>query len=158
MLKTNAIEVIILFITSLLLAWIAYDDFKFRTIRAMILPIIFGLLLWHRVLEESFSLLLTSLLFNLFYITFLGLSVVGYLFLRYKVSWSRLSSYIGIGDLFFIISICVWFDGESFIAFTIVSLLVALLGSRVWKQEIIPLAGYQSICFFCFYLLTALPV
>ncbi len=156
--KISLVEFLMMVITSLLLGWVAYDDFRHRTIRVILLPIIFILLAAHRLIDELPIFLVISFFLNIAYIALVALLMIGYLFLRYKIQWLDISSFIGLGDLLFVVSVSVWFDIEMFILFTTGSLMVALLGSFIQKdsRNTVPVAGYQSLCFMVFYIFTTM--
>jgi len=139
-----------------MLCWIAFDDFKSRSIRVLTLLILFITLVVSKIdFDHPLELIFNSVV-NFSYLLLLTLLVYTYLKVKYKIRITDLENFIGLGDAFFLACISVWFEWNVFIVFCTVSFLVSLILHFVFggqrKTSTIPLAGYQSLCFLLFYM------
>jgi hypothetical protein len=147
----------IVVITCLLLA-IAIEDFRFRAVHWFLFPAIFLLLSALSYHQHILSFSLKNAAVNCFFIgTQLLLTTLYFSFRKRKVV-NLFESYIGLGDIAFLISISGAFPTPDFILFYISSLLLTLLifaGFIIYKKNTvfqIPLAGTQSLIFLTLFL------
>lgn len=138
-------------IICIVLAGIAYQDFKHRAIHWLWLPLLlFGLTsfaLLSTPLQEVFSNALRNLLFV--GIQWLGLTL--WFSMRNGRFVNIIDEYIGLGDVLFFVAIAVGFSQFNFVLFFIGALLFSLIAfgamrmiNRKGKPEI-PLAGLMAI-------------
>jgi hypothetical protein len=137
----------------LVLLTITYDDFKHRSVRLMLFPVLAALLFFARIRQQPRLQILWDCSMNLVYIFFLSGVCYLYLKIRYKkVLWSH---FVGMGDILFILCLAIWFEPVYFIVFNSITFFAAMLFhvvlsrySEAYKKfETVPLAGYQSFCF-----------
>lgn len=147
-------DIILKFSLVILLALIAYEDIRSRQIRLVLLILSFITLLGYLSTQFSADMLLQRSFFNLVYIMFLCLCIILYISFKHRRPNFNLNRYLGTGDILFWIILVPYFDLILFALFFVISLLVSLFLHMVFtkKNELIPLAGYQSICFI-FYLI-----
>lgn len=140
-------------LTLLVLFFIIFDDLKSRSVRVVFFPLLAILLYVTRSFEERPVEILYDLAINLLYLSFLCVTCLLYLRIRYgKILFFQ---YLGIGDIFFLLCVAIWFDPVYFILFNTASFLVSALlhlvisriSSAYKRINTIPLAGYQSFCF-----------
>jgi hypothetical protein len=134
----------------LILAFIAYQDFKFRAVTWFLFP-----LLAIVIIIENYFLLPLSLLFYPFLINFLffGIQLVLitiYLSLKKKTLIKVWENYLGLGDILFFIILCLFFSPINFILFYLISLVFTILAVFIINRRskvitLIPLAGIQSL-------------
>jgi len=131
----------------LILLFIAFQDFKTRSVSWVLFPIAYVLGLINSSLDLSYRELGTYLVINTGIILILILILLLYLVIRYGRPGLKLGNFLGSGDVlfFFIISTC--FSPINFILFCFVSFLLALIISVLFisKKTTIALAGWQAI-------------
>lgn len=93
----------------------------------------------------------------LLYLVVQGGIVMG--FLKLKTGTGSLKGKLGLGDLFFWISILPLFSFFNFVLFHLISMMVALVGHTLWNRiqakVRIPLAGWQAACLLADFMLEA---
>lgn len=138
---------------------ISYEDFSYRAIRIIFFPLLCGALIVKKLVTGSWTIFFTELTFNLIYLSVLFFLSFMYLRLKYKAQLAHALSYIGMGDILFLLSLACWFEPISFFVFVVGSLIFSLIFhfiflycSKSYQQKLtVPLAGFQSICFVVFY-------
>lgn len=129
--------------TVIILIIIARQDFKYRTVEIWTFPALFFLLFSLNIQRIQFSLILKYLTINVLYTSIvLSLSFLLLLIRRKRINIFQL---IGLGDLLFIICVCIYFCPLFyFLLFVISNLTILIFHNLICSKETIPLAGYQS--------------
>ncbi len=137
----------------LLMAWIAIEDFKFRMINWISIPLICLLLLIKSVsvigFNESLKIILSNSLFVIIQLALLTL----YFFIRNKKLEWIVDRYIGLGDVLFLLAITPAFSLLNYLLFVVVSIfLIIILYTSFYllKRAVdpqIPLAGLLAVFF-----------
>lgn len=137
---------------------ISLEDFKYRTVRLLLFPLLLVLLI-----TSMKEISLSNVLLNIAYLLFLTGIGATYLFIKYK-TWVLLTNSIGVGDVLFLLVLSCWFSPVDYILFNSISFTVALVlhfilnrvsaSYRVYNS--IPLAGVQSICFLIVFIFSGL--
>lgn len=136
------------------LAFIIYEDFKYRAIHWWWLVFITLLGIY------GMQISLKSVCYNILFIISQILIINTYFSIKHKEIINITNTYLGLGDILFFISIAFYFMPVDYIHFHIYALVFTLLISSIsiytqplnGKLKTIPLAGYMSI-FFCLYLI-----
>jgi hypothetical protein len=126
------------------------QDIKHRQISWWLIPVLAFIILLKALTIIAFKELLYFFIVNFaFFLTQLLLLTV-YFSLKNKRYVNIINSYLGIGDILFIIVICMFFSPVNFIFFYIGSLMITLIGILIYKiikkrkEEEIPLAGAMA--------------
>ena len=137
--------------TILILIIVAYQDFNERKIHWILIPACFFLLYWNAIksvgLIEAFKFTFQNFLFFSLQI----ILVSTYFFLKYKKSLNIINTFLGIGDVLFLLAICPGFAPVNFIIFYLITLILGLTGFLIYRKVIavtsseIPLAGIIAI-------------
>lgn len=141
----------------LLLAVIVYQDFRYRAISWVTLPLLFAAFATNTVLKTDFSSFLQSFLFNSGFIVFQLFAVTAYFSLKNRAITNITSKYIGWGDILFFVVTAAVFSPVNFIVFYLVSLIITLASALIYrlvKQTStfeIPLAGAMALVLILFY-------
>lgn len=139
---------IIIFLFLLILI---YQDFKFRAISWIILPVISVLAALNGFHAGHSSYFLTNTLINLSIILIEFLLITLYFSLKAHSFVIIINKQIGLGDVLFYIPLGMMFTPVNFIVFNICSTLLTLIGFLVFKgffnseKSKIPLVGALSI-------------
>ncbi len=129
---------------SLVLGLIAYQDFKFRAISWPLLLLLLLLLLLTKGFQPETGI---NLLFVAAQLVFLTL----YISLKNKRFTNIIDTYLGLGDILFLVVVCAAFSTYEFVIFYIAGLLFSLLAFIIYRllnrsaSKEIPLAGLMSI-------------
>jgi len=132
------------------LLFIVYQDYKHRAISWILFPLVFGLLLIRTFHYVEFQTFLKYSLVNLGFVTLQCIGIVAYLYMKRVRDIRIIGKYIGLGDISFLIVLCICFSPANFILFLLVALLSSLLIhsienlSKNATQKTIPLAGILS--------------
>lgn len=138
-----------LFLLVLSLFFLAYQDFKQRAISWWVLPLI---LLFYFFCYQSYgSEEIIDFFYNFSFLCINLLLVTIYFSLKSRKLISIIDSYLGLGDILFLILCTIMFSLVNFILFLLVSYLITLLvwgiyflkNSKASKE--IPLAGVLSV-------------
>lgn len=138
-----------------LLAWVAWEDFKYREVLVLLFPILAAVVILHAVLLGVFSI--TSVAINLFVLG-IQLGLLNLLVYRRTKKWLMHGGrWIGWGDVAFFLVLAFCFSTVNFVVFQLVSLVIILFSTiaciafgRVVVQ--IPLAGGQALILAILYL------
>lgn len=129
---------------------IAYQDFKFRAISWLFLPIVFLMLFYIKYGVGQNTLIKDIAINTLILILIVGCTCI-YFVLRRGISLKGfLNTQLGLGDVLLLAAITPYFDSMSFMIFLLVSQFVILLGyiviySLTKNKKAIPLAGLLSL-------------
>jgi hypothetical protein len=145
--------VILLLAVVILFIILAYQDIRYRQIQWILLLAIVVLSASWGMTRLSLEALLTHAAFNLSFIAFNFVLIVGYVHIRFKASLrSVFEQYLGIGDVLFWISITPLFSFYLFVVFFLVSLILSLFGFVLLRAisirsplKTVPLAGFQAV-------------
>jgi len=145
-------DLILLIILLLLLSVIAYQDVKERQVSWILFPLAAVLSVINSQYIISLNELVLHFFVNVLVVGVLVICLIGYIYLRFKDSGTRLWNYLGLGDVLFFLVIACSFSSINFILFTILSLILVILASlfQSSKMRTVPLAGYQALCLILF--------
>lgn len=137
---------------------ISFEDFKYRSVRLFLFPLLLVLLI-----TSMNEISLSNVLINMAYLLFLTGIATLYLFIKYK-SCTLFANSIGAGDILFLLVLSCWFYPVDYILFNSISFIIALVlhfilnkvSSSYRMCNSIPLAGIQSICFLIVFISTGL--
>lgn len=138
------------FILVIPLSAIIFEDFKFRAIHWYWIVFLFILTAYFFPFNKG------VILANATYIVFQVLVLSIYYSIKNKQWTNIINTYLGIGDVLFLIPLCLIFSLPNFMVFLIISFTVSLLIHsltnlvRREKTQTIPLAGYMSIVLIIF--------
>lgn len=147
----------------MILIWIAIlfsilgiiiQDFRSRMVYIFWFPVlIVSFLTIHFQNELPFPILKKSILYNLLFLVVQFLLVTAYFSLKEK-NWINITrDLLGLGDVFFIVSVAFYFSFINFFLFYLSSLIYAIIAWTLWllitkkKDMRIPLAGLQGVFF-----------
>jgi len=133
------------------------QDIKSRSVYWVLFPVLTALLMLLHYFESGGQVLSWQpAIFNLAFFIGQLLLVTVYFSLKNKKLTNITSELLGIGDVFFILSVAFYLSIFNFLFFYIVSLILVLIAWLVWqavsanKSKHIPLAGMQAIVFILF--------
>ena len=137
-----------------ILAWMAWEDTRYRAVSVWTFPLLFVLLLTSRAYASSWAMVLWSVQIN-FMIVVVQLSAIWlYLIIKHQSMVNPMQGYIGWGDVLFWIAILPAFSPMAFMLFYVVSLSAALLMHGIFRSSRlygdaskIPLAGLQAVVY-----------
>ncbi len=141
----------IFIVLQLLLLFIAYQDFKKKSVMAILLFGVIVVSFFYSLLTQKAFFLLINSIINLSITAFFILSLTVYFSLKERKRVNIFAKHFGIGDLFFLICLSVVFSSTNFLLFIVLSSLVILLLSLFLNQfkivlnNKIPLAGFQAL-------------
>jgi len=135
----------------LLLAVLVYQDFKFRAISWIPLPILFvGFFI---LAEQGNTLAEISRFFlcNLLFVFLQLAALFVFFFIKEKRIFNIINTYHGLGDVLFTIVLCMAFSTVNFIHFYLCSLIIAIIGYKMFMflrpvaREGVPTAGIIAL-------------
>lgn len=135
----------------LLLVLISYQDFKTFSISWWLIPLIFITGIAVSYLSIGLGRTFKTLLINAGFISFLILSIALLVAFKHGKFINITESYLGWGDILFLISIIGFFSSLNFMFFIITGLILTLLAHQGYKylgqpkHPRIPLAGYIAL-------------
>lgn len=138
------------FIIMGLLLLICIQDFRERSVYAILFPILAIFLILFSSSKPSLSDYFTDSAINLIFLFSQGICLYIWLKVKHKSDDFTLMQYIGLGDAFFYLSIAFAFSWFNFMLFYSIGLIITLIvvgiqnvfSVRQWKN--IPLAGIQA--------------
>jgi len=138
--------VIIQLLIIVILASITWQDFKYRAVYWILLPLLMLLFILKGVFNNTFSIY--DSLINLFMIALQIIVLHIYIYMK-SGAWLLHKYYLGWGDVLFFIALTFLFSPITFMAFQLISLISILLwfilfNKFLTRQKLIPLAGCQS--------------
>lgn len=141
------------------LAIIAVQDFKFRAIHWVTLPVLFCMLVLKTNFQIEKNIIIESTLLNFSFVFFQILILMIYFTVRKRHFEKVINTYLGLGDVLFLLAIAPALGFGNYLLFLVTSLLLTLLFFPLYtyfrkvKSPEIPLAGIQAILF-SFWLIT----
>ncbi|MBA8986150.1 putative membrane protein [Sphingobacterium soli] len=131
---------------------IAVEDFLNRMVHIVWYSLLMIGILGYSLKRTDWEVFLENTLLCLTFIAILILLMTLYFSIKEKKIVNLFDQYLGLGDILFFIVIGFYFDIISYILFFIGSLLISLLFTPIifkfqGKENYIPLAGLQSVCF-----------
>lgn len=133
----------------LVLGFIIYEDFKFRAVTWYLFPLLAVIILIENIVVYTSVMSLQIFVTNFFFIVIQLIAVTFYLSIKSK-KWIWIwEQYLGLGDILFLLVLCLFFSPLNLIVFYLGSLILTvaavLLLRKVYPSlAIIPLAGLQS--------------
>lgn len=143
----------LLFVILILMAW---QDFKFRAVYWWLFPLLLMALAMIKIKENNWSSLSNDLLYNGLFLGGQILFLTLYFSIKERRRVNIFKAYFGLGDLFFLCCITVYFSFLNYILFYIISLLAIILLTLFTQVMLkktnpkIPLAGWQAILLLVF--------
>ena len=141
------------------LSGIIFQDFRSRMVYIFWFPVlIVSFLIIHFQNELPYLIIKKSIFFNLLFLVIQFLVLTIYFSLREKTWINITRDLLGLGDIFFIMSVAFYFSFINFFLFYLSSLIYAIVAWTLWlsitnkKDTRIPLAGLQGV-FFIFFVL-----
>lgn len=135
----------------LLLALITYQDFRYRAISWLTIPLLFAAFAADFILTADFRLFMQAFFFNIGFIIFQLFAVTAYFSLKHRAFTNIVSKYIGWGDILFFAVAAAAFSPANFIVFYLSGIIFSLLTALVFRmlkrtlQAEIPLAGVMAL-------------
>lgn len=138
----------------LCLLFIAWQDFKYRAISWYTLPVLAILFTVKVIYDNGLMEWWGFLKMNIAMLVILICGIILYTFLKYRRFKNPFDTLIGWGDVLFMLVLCFGMYYINFLLFITVSCVLLLLGVLVLmlfrkskEPVLIPLAGFQAICF-----------
>lgn len=148
--------------TVVLLLIVFYQDLKYRGVTWFLFPILTILLFLISFSSKNLSLILEHTLINLSFLAIQLVLVFLYLTIKKRKLIKNFEDYFGLGDLLYLIVICIFLSPLNYFFYYTISLLLSLgmtslflivRKDNTWVK--IPLAGLQSL-FLAFLIITDL--
>ena len=133
------------------LSIIIYQDLKSRAISWWTIPMLLASVIYIRSIEQGWNMILVEGGLNLGFLIVQLVLISTYFSVKQRQFTNIADTYLGWGDILFLIPIAFLFPTFSFVIFYVSSVLVVLLGFLFYKKiinnkiETIPLAGGQAI-------------
>ena len=121
-----------------LLSVIVYQDFRYRAISWVTLPLLFATFTANYILETDFNSFLQSFLFNIGFIVFQLIAVTVYFSLKNRAITNITSKYIGWGDILFFTVASAVFSPVNFIVFYLLGKVQGVVGEILEYALVIP--------------------
>lgn len=136
---------------------IAYQDFKSREVQWFWFPLLFVLALFKIWYLDQFKELFSFLL-NVIMVLLQLLLLTLYFSIKERKLINIADSYLGWGDILFLLNLCFLLSPVNFILFYLVSLLVTITSYLIYNAFVnlskpIPLAGLQASVFTIVYII-----
>lgn len=133
----------------ILLGFIIYEDFKFRAVTWYLFPLLALIILIEDIVVYTSVMSLHIFAINFLFILVQLIAVTFYLSIKNK-KWVWIwEHYLGLGDILFLLILCLFFSPLNLIVFYLGSLLLTVIAVLLLRKiypsfAIIPLAGLQS--------------
>ena len=143
-----------------LLILVSYQDYKYRAVTWLVFPLMSIVFLYYSLIKTSFELFLTSSFINFFFVGFQLLSITAYFSIKELKLVNISKGYLGLGDILFLLNLCLIFSPINFIVFYLGTLILVIILfllcriARLGSFEKIPLAGIQALCLLVLLLVT----
>ena len=138
---------------------IVFQDFKFRHISWIPLPLLFAVLYILSYQSNTLNEIIFYFGFNFIFILAIHICLFVFLWVKNKKIFNPINKYHGIGDILFSVILCMAFSPMNFIHFYIGSLLLTLFGYLIYmlvkgeQSKGFPTAGVMSLALaLCFVL------
>lgn len=128
-----------------ILGLVAYQDFKHREVLLWLFVLFMAESIAFVYFNFPGSFPFVSTLVNVAIVIFQIVTITVFYSLRNKKFTSIINSKIGMGDLVFLVNLCVWFSPFNFTCFIVVSMIAGILLYLILKKDNIPLAGVMSL-------------
>jgi hypothetical protein len=141
------LQISIVFLCSILV----YQDFKFRQISWIPLPLLLAALFFLSYQGNALSEIAFYFGLNFIFILAIHICLFVFLWVKNKKVFNPINTYHGIGDVLFSVVLCMAFSPMNFIHFYIATLLLTLFGYMVYlqlkaeKSKGFPTAGVMSL-------------
>jgi len=139
-------------LTTLILFLIAFEDFKSRSVNVLSFLVLASLIVYKSLQARPTAVWATYTGVNFAYLLLMLSLCSLYIYWKHK-TW-RLTSFIGVGDILFILIVALLLDPVLFLVFNTLTFIVALvshvlltrISEKYERLGTIPLAGFQSAC------------
>ncbi|MGM9475195.1 hypothetical protein ACS5PU_02150 [Pedobacter sp. GSP4] len=135
----------------LVLAAMAYQDFRYRGIYWWLFPVLLFLIIAEAYLGGTVADRIRYAAANVSFILFQVLLLSAYISLRVGRLTNIFNGYLGLGDLLYLLCISPAFPFLNYVFFYVASLMLVILLSLLFRKTAkvngskIPLAGYQAL-------------
>ncbi|RZL20276.1 MAG: hypothetical protein EOO89_00735 [Pedobacter sp.] len=136
--------------TCICMLTIFIEDLKYRAVHWWLFPLLLASC-WYMASEHDLQQPINNLLWNTIFLASQFLLLTIYFSLKRGQLTSVFKGLFGIGDLFFLLSIAVYFSFLNYLLFYVASLLLIVCFELFWRinaknqERQVPLAGYQSL-------------
>lgn len=142
-----------------ILALIAYEDFKYLAVSWFYFPVLAVLVTIHSLQELGKTVLISYLSINLVVVVILFTVVFTYVSIKQKTLTNIFKSYIGMADLLILLIFSLSFSPINFVAFMLVGFVLSifvfgLLGIIKKNHKRIPLAGVLALEYVALFILS----
>lgn len=154
-------DILVLIGLTISLLAIAYEDWQTRSVHTYWFALVFLSISFLQINTFGFLEYLQQYLINFVFILFYFALLQLYVVIKHRIWVWIFDRYIGWGDIVFIFCVAGYWDLLGFIAYLILSLIIALLLYLFLisgKKTTIPLAGFQALVFFLFFYLEQLKI
>ncbi|MFC1223748.1 hypothetical protein ACFE6N_08060 [Pedobacter sp. BG31] len=137
----------------MVLAGMVYQDFKYRGIYWWMFPILFLLMTTATVQVLGFSGTVAQAGKSILFLALQFAVLTGYISIKQKKLTNIFDGFFGLGDLLFLVVLCVGFSFLNYVLFYLLSLMFIILFTAIFGYQStahgkkIPLAGYQALLF-----------
>jgi hypothetical protein len=144
---------LIKFLACITLAIIAYQDFRYRAIHWLLFLFVSVLFIIDGLLTVQLIQYVFNIIFNILLIMIQFLMLYLFYIYRGRNLKTIVSSFIGVGDIIFILILSLAFSWQNFLFYYIGSLIFSIIIWFVLKQfsmvkgELVPFAGLMAIFF-----------
>lgn len=132
------------------LAVVVVQDFRERMISWYLIPLLFLLFSWNALLNAPFKEVAFGFGVNLAFTAFQLLAITIYFSIKNKKPVNIINTWLGIGDVLLLATLCVAFSPVNYFVFYMGSLLLTIAGFAVYRlfkgtSATIPLAGAMAL-------------
>jgi len=133
----------------LILGFIVYEDFKFRAVTWYLFPLLAVIILIENIVVYTSVMSWQNFIINFVFIIVQLIAVTLYLSMKNK-KWIWIwEEYLGLGDILFLLVLCLFFSPLNLIVFYLSSLILTVIAVLLLRKiypsfAVIPLAGLQS--------------
>ncbi|MBC7487993.1 MAG: hypothetical protein H7282_14725 [Cytophagaceae bacterium] len=144
-------QTLLFFAIVFVLIAVTVEDFRSRLVHAFWFPALFLLAFGYAIQFESSAQVIEQVLISFSFLIIQGFLLIIYFIIKHKRWINITQSYLGWGDILFIIASIPLFSSFVFVLFYLCSLLLTILWVVLYRltgkqMVLIPLAGIQSIC------------
>lgn len=137
----------------MVLACMVYQDFKYRGIYWWMFPVLFLLMATATVQVLGFTETIAQAGKSVLFLVLQFVVLTGYISIKQKKLTNIFDGFFGLGDLLFLVVLCVGFSFLNYVLFYLLSLMLIILFTAIFGYQStahgkkIPLAGYQALLF-----------
>ena len=142
---------LLLLMIAIVLLTMAFEDFKNRTVHAVLFPVLFLLSFVYAFYHLDGYAILKNIGISFCFLALQGILLVLYFVIKHKQWINITDGYLGWGDVLFMLAILPFFSPLTYVLFYLSSLTVTIIFVLMYKivvkeMKFIPLAGIQALC------------